>query len=201
MRVHVARNMKVLFMLCFFGHLSQADVFGESPARSKETVAGIYVNGSVLTAEQRTSLEQAYGAIQPGRYWYDRLSGLWGAEDGPVTGQIMAGLDLGGALQRDASHGHTKVFINGRELLQTEVAALEKLGPVNPGRYWMNAQGIGGLEGGPAAFDLGAALRPKQGGGTYGGWNQTTPGGHLGGDDNCSYWFDPKSGSSVMNCK
>ena len=33
------------------------------------------------------------------------------------------------------------------------------------GRYWVNAQGVGGVEGGPPAFNL-AACAPRQGGGS-----------------------------------
>ena len=76
MRAHVAQIMKGVIILCLMFPLSPVDVFGEPPARSKENKAVVYVNGSALTVEQRTSLEQAYGAIQPGLYWYDRLSGL-----------------------------------------------------------------------------------------------------------------------------
>jgi hypothetical protein len=83
-----------------------------------------------------------------------------------------------------------------------EVQYLQQLGTVYKGRYWMNAQGVGGIEGGPAIFDLGAAARQRSGGGLYGGNSRTTPFGHLGSDGKCSYFFDPKSGSSVMsgNC-
>jgi hypothetical protein len=83
-----------------------------------------------------------------------------------------------------------------------EVTYLQQLGTVYKGRYWMNAQDVGGIEGGPAIFDLGAAARQRSGGGLYGGNSRTTPFGHLGSDGKCSYFFDPKSGSSVMsgNC-
>jgi hypothetical protein len=111
-------------------------------------------------------------------------------------------LQLGGPLKADASKGNTGVFINGRQLPVVEVTYLQQLGTVYKGRYWMNAQGVGGIEGGPAIFDLGAAARQRSAGGLYGGNSRTTPFGHLGSDGKCSYFFDPKSGSSVMsgNC-
>ena len=165
----------------------------------------VIINGITVPKDKITSLEHTYGVpIQPGRYWYDKISGLWGVEGSPLMGQIVPDLDLGGPLKVKASNGTTGVFINGRELPMQEVIFLQQLGPVSPGRYWLDARGIGGFEGGPPQFDLGAAIAAqdkKKGGGMYGGWNRTTPGGHLGGDDNCSYFFDPNSGSSVMNCK
>jgi hypothetical protein len=50
------------------------------------------------------------------------------------------------------------VFINGREIHSDEVAALLRMfGEVPPGRYWLGADLIGGLEGETASFDLNAA--------------------------------------------
>jgi hypothetical protein len=121
-------------------------------------------------------------------------------EGGPVQGQILAGLALGGPLQSDASHGTTGVFINGRQITFQEVAYLQRLfGAVMPGRYWLDSRGIGGYEGGPPQFDLGAAARTGGGSGGQGGYTRRTPFGGLGGDGNCSYYLHP-DGPSVMNC-
>ncbi len=100
---------------------------------------------------------------------------------------------------RDSSSA--AVIVNGVAVSAEAIASLERdyATPIQPGRYWMNAQGIGGVEGGPALFDLGAVIAAQSKNGR--GWNRTTPGGHLGGDDTCFYYFDPASGSSVMNCK
>jgi hypothetical protein len=133
-------------------------------ARAQET--GILVNGQPLSMQEVT-----YYGIQlpPGRYWYDGTSGLWGVEGGPSVGQIMAGLPLGGALQADASGGGTGVFINGREIHASELMELMQMfGEVPPGRYWLDANLVGGLEGQPASFDLkaaGAAGSGSSGGG------------------------------------
>jgi hypothetical protein len=174
---------------------------GDAKQAGKDQVV---VNGTLLSPKDLAALKRAAGgAVQPGRYWYDEVSGLWGAEGHPISGQIAPNLELGGPLAEDASQGKTGVFINGRHLPAAEVDVLRHLGEVMPGRYWMNADGIGGFENGPAIFNIKAGIeaRLKQSGRGSGGWNRTTPGGHLGGDDNCSYFFDPASGSSVMNCK
>jgi hypothetical protein len=87
----------------------------------------VIVNGQALPAKAVQALEQAYRVpIAPGRYWYDAFSGAWGAEGGPIAGQMMPGLRLGGPLKANASRGNTGVFINGRELTMSEVLGLQQ---------------------------------------------------------------------------
>ena len=108
----------------------------------------VFINGAALDADKRRALEQAYGVpIQPGRYWYDAMSGVWGREGGPALGQVHPNLQLGPRLRADASNGNTRVFVNGRELHTMDVLALRRCTPVIPGRYWVLANGIGGYEG------------------------------------------------------
>ena len=117
------------------------------------------VNGQALPAATVRTLEQAYRVpIAPGRYWYDAVSGAWGLEGGPIAGQMMPGMRLGGPLAADASRGNSQVFVNGRELMVGEVWGLQQAcrTAVLRGRYWINAQGVGGVEGGPALFNLAA---------------------------------------------
>ncbi len=89
-----------------------------APAAAYHEISGgpIFVNGQELGAADGYALMQHYGTIPSGRYWYDPVSGLWGNDGGPSSGQIMAGLPLGGSLRADASGGGTGVFINGREI-------------------------------------------------------------------------------------
>ena len=118
---------------------------------------GIFVNGSELKPDTLRALQQAYPVpIAAGRYWYDALSGAWGVEGEPIAGQMVAGLALGGTLRPDASRGSSGVFLNGRQLTAGEKAYLEVLcqTPVQPARYWVLSNGMGGYEGGPASFNL-----------------------------------------------
>ena len=144
----------------------------------------VVVNGVPLSETQVNALQRAYRTrIQGGRYWYDPVSGAWGFEGGPAAGQIMPGLSLGGRLQPDASGGHTGVFVNNRELHALDVLALQRCTPVYRGRYWVNARGVGGYQGGPPIFDLAALCRRGgNGGGSGHSW--------VNGDGSSSYRND-----------
>jgi len=118
--------------------------------------AQVFINRHPLPADTLQLLERTFSTrVPPGRYWYDRYSGAWGLEDGPTQGFTIAGLPLGGPLPADISKGGTQVFINGRELHPVDVQGLARLvGPVAPGRYWLDAQGYTGYEGGQALANL-----------------------------------------------
>ena len=170
--------------------------------------AEVVVNGATLSGDVRTALTEAYGAIPDGVYWYDGSSGLWGVVGEPSSGRIMPGLALGGALAPSASGGGdgrvTAVFINGREIHPDELALLTRLfGVVMPGRYWLGPLLTGGFEDGPAIFDLRASASGVAAASAgEPGYNRSTLFGDLMSDGNCSGYFDPSSGSSVMtgNC-
>lgn len=168
---------------------------------------GVYINGERVTQREIAAELAQYGVpvsspIPPGAYWYDKVSGLWGYEGGPTLGQVMPGLDVGGRLRSNASGGGTGVFLNGREIHRLEYVYLYRLfGYVIPGRYWLNAQGVGGPEGGPPMFNLVAAARQAGvgGGSGGGGYNRRSLFGDTGSDGNCFYYNHP-NGSSVSNC-
>jgi hypothetical protein len=85
----------------------------------------VIVNAVPLSADTLRALQRMYPVpIQPGRYWYDRVSGAYGFEGGPIAGQMRAGLKLGGPLRADASRGTSGVFINGRQLTLGEKSYL-----------------------------------------------------------------------------
>lgn len=121
------------------------------------------VNAQALTNDELQSLRRLGVQAQPGRYWYDAVSGAWGFERGPTAGFIAAGLRLGGALRPDASGGGTGVFINGRELHPFDVIGLSQIVQVIPGRWWVNALGFFGPEGGPVWGNLWLLARQRQG--------------------------------------
>jgi hypothetical protein len=167
-----------------------ATLLATSTVAGAATGRGVYVNDAPISIEQVQLLEYMYGPIQSGAYWYDPVSGLWGPQGGPAQGSIAPWLPLGGPLRADASGGRTSVFINGRELHPIDVQRLRQVFGVVPlGRYWMTADGVGGPEGGPPTFNLGASSGGSSGSGGSGsgGGYDSGPGGTWGSDGTCFY--------------
>ena len=134
-------------------------------AASGGAAPAVVVNGRVLDAAARQAIERRIAApLQPGRWWYDPRSGLWGAEGQGAAGLAPAGIDVGAPLPAQASGGRAGVFFNGRNLADAEIAWLRTLGPVWPGRYWLDATGNVGLEGQARPFANLALLAQAQAG-------------------------------------
>ena len=155
----------------------------------------VVVNGVRLAPALVSAVERRLGLrIAEGAYWYDRVSGAFGRPGGPTAGFVPAGLPLGGRLAADASHGRTGVFVNGRELPAGDLAAVSRAigGPVPRGRYWLDARGDYGVEGGPAEGNVIAVAHRG------GGYQRSTYGGYVGSDGRTSFYFDGESGCSVV---
>lgn len=134
-------------------------------ARAADAPPQVIVNAVPLSAESLRQLQRIYPVpIKPGRYWYDGVSGAWGWEGEPIAGQMAPGLKLGGPIRADASRGTSGIFINGRQITMSERAYLERTCQTRtvPGRYWVNARGVGGFENEPAWFDLSRCGRQQQ---------------------------------------
>jgi hypothetical protein len=125
-------------------------------------------NGRALTPQEMATLQalqSQVGAIPPGHYWYDALTGAAGLMGGPTAGFLPAGLMLGGSLDARASGGGdgrlTGVFINGRELHPYDVQQLSTLGPVIPGRYRWDSAGNVSTEAGMFLFNFYALIQSR----------------------------------------
>lgn len=160
----------------------------------------VVINALQLGDDEVRNLEQMFRMpIQNGMYWYDSFSGAWGVQGGPVTGFIQSGLKLGGPLRADASNGNTGVFINGRHLHMMDVVGLQQITPVYPGRYWVDAMGNFGIEGGPMFGNLWAISKNTSSGNGGGAWTAKSSSGTVGGDGQGYVFFDGKDGTSWSN--
>jgi hypothetical protein len=181
-----------------------ADAFAQTRARRRITF-----NGGALDERGWRVLEQLerFGGsrLPDGDYWYDAWSGAAGRWGGPAATLTLPGLPLGGRLPAHASGGGngrlTGVFVNGRELHPYDVRALIALyGQVWPGRWWVNALGYFGPEGGPAIGNLRQAAASRGGSSWSRGGGAGSNSFWTGGDGNGYVWaMDGGSGCSFAN--
>ncbi len=156
--------------------LTSATTMPTPVAAQAGATRAVFINRNRLPTDTLQMLESLFQVRVPdGRYWYDATSGGWGQEGGPTIGFTVAGLPIGGTLPANISKGTTGVFVNGRELPTQDLAGLQQLvGPIAPGRYWLDGQGYAGSEGGPPVANLRALASQlsRMGGGVnerYGG--------------------------------
>ena len=139
---------------------AQANSDGAPATVEARRPRSITINGARLTrarAETLARLEIAsHGSLPDGAYWYDPVNGSCGVWGQPGAAILPAGLDLGPPLPANASAGTSGVYINNRQLQHGEVQFLSALVGVQwqPGRYFIDAQGNAGLEGGAVLVNL-----------------------------------------------
>lgn len=146
------------------GSAAQPSVAGVDAMRQPIPNGGnsnVFINGKPLTRGQVASFEQQYQTkLVDGRFWYDDKCGAWGIEGGPTVGFIHPSLPLPGPMPPNVSGGGTGIFINGRELHPIDRQVLVGMfGMAIPGRYWLDAYGNLGIEGGGFLVNLAAAAQ------------------------------------------
>ena len=123
----------------------------ESQSVEVDRKGDVVINGVVLSDNQLEEFEKTYKSKPlSGRYWYDTRSGLYGVLGFPAYGFMMPGHQYG-KLESNVSNGNTGVFVNGRELPESEWAVWSQLLGylIQPGSYWLDADGNAGYEGNP----------------------------------------------------
>jgi len=171
---------------------------------AQTNMKNIIVNDQLVDSSVISQLEKTYSVkFVPGNYWYDKMTGAFGKQDGPCTGIGVAGLDIGGPLRATSSGGTTKVFINTRELHAEDVQGLQTFMQVIPGRYWMDAYGNFGFENYPALGNLYLIYKAKFAGGkksTYyknNPWSGETT--SFGSDGSFMYYSSKKSDGTTID--
>src|SRR5258706_7592648 len=96
-------------------------------SKAAAPASGVFINEHELSREQIEQLVAIYRLPPPrGHFWYDTKNGLYGQWGRESAGYLRPGHDFG-PLPENASNGHTGVFIDGRQLSDTEVAFLQIL--------------------------------------------------------------------------
>ncbi|XP_042487666.1 uncharacterized protein LOC122067891 [Macadamia integrifolia] len=98
-------------------------------SRSNQTVengkANVSINGHPIPDRLVRKAEKLAGPIHPGQYWYDFRAGFWGVIGQPCLGIIPPFIEeFNHPMPKNCAGGNTGVFVNGRELHQTDLDLL-----------------------------------------------------------------------------
>jgi hypothetical protein len=152
--------------------VAETDSEGDDDETSQVQPRKITFNDRALSQPELQLVEAIERAVNyrlpDGAYWYDRTSGAAGVWGGPIAVILPAGMPLGGKLPANASGGGkgrtTGVFVNGRELHPTDVAAFQWLfdSPVPRGSFTIDYTGRITNERGAFVASIGDAIARKK---------------------------------------
>ncbi|KAJ0077280.1 hypothetical protein Patl1_36284 [Pistacia atlantica] len=106
----------------------------------------VSVNGEALSEEKLHILRSCPNPpkkLNPGHYWYDKVSGFWGKVGQEPCQIISPQLNVGGQIDRKASNGNTDILINNREITKKELLMLKLARVQCEGKphFWLSADG------------------------------------------------------------
>ncbi|KAJ0049382.1 hypothetical protein Pint_15022 [Pistacia integerrima] len=89
----------------------------------------VSVNGQLIPNRLVKKAEKLAGPIEPGDYWYDFRAGFWGVVGQPCSGILIPFIEeFDYPMPENCAAGNTGVFVNGRELHQTDLDLLASRG-------------------------------------------------------------------------
>ncbi|KAG9134062.1 hypothetical protein Leryth_004757 [Lithospermum erythrorhizon] len=104
----------------------------KSTPKDEQEKANVTVNGYLIPVRLIKKAEKVAGPIQAGNYWYDFRAGFWGVIGGPCRGIIPPFIEeFNQIMPENCSGGNTGVFVNARELHQTDFNLLVSRGLPN----------------------------------------------------------------------